>query len=119
MSQLEAQEWNRGGLERKVMQFLTFFYCMHRLSYFTFIVMMSLMALYETTSFHVAARLTTKKTTHGKNNNSITTTAGFITNLYFHPQISLGYWRRVETNNNHSKTGAEIPWKDFRRFLGT
>ena len=32
MSQLEAQEWNRGGLERKkMMQFLTFFYCMLRM----------------------------------------------------------------------------------------
>jgi len=104
MSQLEAQEWNRGGLERK-----------------NDAILMSLMALYETTSFHVAARLTTQKK-NGKNNNSITTTAGFITSLCFHPQISLGYWRRVETNNNvnnHSKTGAEIPWEGFRRFFGT
>ena len=60
-------------------------------------ILMSLMALYETTSFHVAARLITKKTTHDKKNNFITTTAGFITSLCFHPQISFGYSRRLET----------------------
>ena len=60
-------------------------------------ILMSLMALYETTSFHVAARLTTQKTTHDKKNNFITTTAGFITSLCFHPQISFGYSRWLET----------------------
>jgi len=32
-----------------------------------------------------------------KNNNFITTTTGYNTNLWFHPQISLGYLRQVET----------------------
>ena len=85
-------------------------------------ILMSLMALYETTSFHVAARLTTKKTTHDKKNNFITTTAGFITSLCFHPQISFGYSRRLETiittptqvRRYHGKTSEDFLVHDRR-----